>query len=250
VRFTFAVVGHDEAATVRGVLAMALAAARPRRDVVWFVDSGSTDGSARLAASLGVEVVDAPYGKGRAIGAALERCREGRIVLLDADVQEAERNLALVLRDAARVRPEADMIVGQTSERAARGVYRRLVEAFFEEMPPLRIPLSGFRVLDASRDYGSLPPGYGVEAHLNLHVALTGGQVAACELGAQRGPQRGRAHRSRIAADVARALLDLAESHGRLAPGQRPRWEAWVDAFIATADTAPMAGRLGAGAGV
>lgn len=238
-KFTFAVVGHDEATTMTGVLTMAFAAARPGKDAVWFVDSGSTDGSAQLAASLGAEVVRAPLGKGRAIAAALERCREGRIVLLDADVRHAERNLALALREAAQGHPDAGMIVGQPSEPPARGVYHHLSRAFFPEAPRMRVPLSGFRVLDATLDHGSLPPGYGVEAHLNLRAAVTGGSTETCELGAQRGAQRGRAHMARVAADVARAVLDLAESHRRLASEQRPRWDAWVGAFIAEPDRAP-----------
>lgn len=238
-RLTFAVVGHDEAATMAGVLTMAFAAARPGQDAVWFIDSDSTDGSAQLAASLGAEVVRAPLGKGRAITAVLERCREGRIVLLDADVAHAERNLALALREAAQAHPGAAMIVGQPSEPPARGVYHHLSRALFPEAPPMRVPLSGFRVLDATRGHGRLPPGYGVEAHLNLQTAVTGGSTETCELGAQRGAERGRPHMSRVAADVARAVLDLAESHRRITSGQRQRWDAWVSAFIAEPDRSP-----------
>jgi hypothetical protein len=239
VRFTFAVVGHDEAATMTGVLAMAIAAARRGQDDVWFVDSGSTDGSARVAAALGVEVIQAPLGKGRAIAAALGRCRDGRIVLLDADVRDAERNLALTLRQAAEAHPDADMIVGQPTEPAARGVYHHLSRALFPEVPLMRVPLSGFRVLDATRDHGSLPHDYGVEAHLNVRTAVTGGSVETCEIGAQQGADRGREHMARVAADVARGMLDLAETHGRLATGERARWDRWVDAFIAAPDRAP-----------
>jgi glycosyltransferase involved in cell wall biosynthesis len=48
--FTFAVVGHNEAATLRYSMAQALAAAAPGEEV-WFVDSGSTDDSLDVAAS-------------------------------------------------------------------------------------------------------------------------------------------------------------------------------------------------------
>src|SRR5262245_16389662 len=68
-RFTFAVVGHNEAATLPTALEQALDAAEPD-DHVWFVDSASDDGSADVARARGAAVVVAPLGKGREIGRA------------------------------------------------------------------------------------------------------------------------------------------------------------------------------------
>jgi glycosyltransferase involved in cell wall biosynthesis len=245
-RFTFAVVGRDEAATLGRVLEMAFAAARPG-DAVWFVDSASADDSARLAAAAGAEVVAAPAGKGRAIAAALARCREGRLVLLDADLEHAEHNLAVLLRDAALADPGAAMVVGEVAPRSKRSsvspfLYQPLATALFPEAPVLRKPLSGFRVLDAERDHGAVPDGYGAEAHLNLEVAATGGRVHRCELGPYRGPLRGYAHIPVLAADVAAAVLDAAEVHGRLAGGERPAWDEWAAGVLRVIGAQPRPG--------
>jgi glycosyltransferase involved in cell wall biosynthesis len=164
VRFAFAVIGRDEAATLPGVLGMAFAAAR-RGDEVWFVDGASSDGSAALASSLGARVVAAPDGKGRAVAAALERCSADRLVLIDGDVQHAERNLALGLRSAAEADPDAAMVVGQAGTAGGKRssispcLYGPLVTALFPEVPEMAKPLSGFRVLDPARDHGALPAG-------------------------------------------------------------------------------------------
>jgi glucosyl-3-phosphoglycerate synthase len=241
---TFAVVGRDEEATLARALEQALAAARPG-DSVWFVDSASSDGSAALARSLGVEVVAAPAGKGRAVAVALGWLGTEWLCLLDADLQWSERNLAAALRDAA-LGGDADMVVGELSfpRRSSVGpaLYRPLVGALFGEVLPLRKPLSGYRVLRAGLAVGDLPAGYGVEAHLNVAVALSGARTAAVELGGYRGPLRGYRNIPVAAADVAAALLDLAVAHGRIRPGARPAWEAWVEEVLAVIRDQPGEG--------
>jgi hypothetical protein len=75
-------------------------------------------------------------------------------------------------------------------------------------------PLSGFRVPRTSLGLGVLPPGFGVEAHLNLAAALShGAVVSTVDLGSYRGRF---AYKPRMGDEVARALLNLAERHGRL----------------------------------
>ena len=76
-------------------------------------------------------MVAAPLGKGRAIATAFERCREGSLCLIDADVSAREHNIPLLLRRAAAA-SDAEMVVGQVDATGKRGsvstgVYRPLV---------------------------------------------------------------------------------------------------------------------------
>jgi glucosyl-3-phosphoglycerate synthase len=236
-RFTFAVVGHDEAATLAGVLEQALAAGEPG-DEVWFVDSASSDDSAAIAAGLGVEVVSAPLGKGAAIATALGRLTDGSLCVLDADIEDSAENPAALLRRAAAA-SAAEMVVGQIDPGVKRGsvsvgVYRPLVGALFPEAmePRMAKPLSGFRVLRAGVDYGELPCGYGVETHLNIAVAVAGGRVELCALGVHRDPVR-YARYAEVGREIAATVLDLAERHGRLDPRRRTEWEAWLEPVFA-----------------
>jgi glycosyltransferase involved in cell wall biosynthesis len=245
------VVGHDEAGTLARVLEQALAAAGPA-DEVWFVDSASTDDSAQIAAALGVEVVSAPLGKGRAIATALERCRGGYLCLGDADLERSSENIALRLREAA-IASDAEMVVGEVDLPPGRprtvtpAIYRTLVGALFPEAERLELekPLSGFRVLRAGVDVGALPPGFGVETHLNVHLAATGREVARCPVGDYCGRLRGALHVAAVGADVAGAILDLAELHGRIDPSARRRWDDWAEAVLAVIREQPEEGDYG-----
>jgi glycosyltransferase involved in cell wall biosynthesis len=237
------VVGHDEAATLGAVLEQCRAAARPG-DEVWFVDSASTDASAAIAADAGVAVVPAPLGKGNAVAAAIAHHGDGWLILVDADIEDSERSIPAALRDAA-AGSAADMIVGQVETPGKRRsvtphLYGPLVRELFPETPPLDRPLSGFRALRAGLPVGDLPGGYGVEAHLNVQVAVTGGRIEALPLGAHRGPIRGYAHIGRAAHEIADALLDLAAAHGRIA--ERAAWEAWTARVLAAIDDQPAEG--------
>jgi glycosyltransferase involved in cell wall biosynthesis len=243
--FTFAVIGHDEAATLGAVLRQAQEAARAG-DQVWFVDSASTDGSAGIAESLGIETVAAPPGKGRAVAvalaAALDRGRGGLVALVDADLEASEHDIPHLLRAAVDdgAAHDVDLLVGQFHEPARRRsvtpfLYRPLTAALFPEaaLLGLRVPLSGFRVVRPEAVVGPLPPGYGVETHLNVSFAVARRGVARCELGWYRGPLRGYRNAGVIAADVSRAVLDLAELHDRLQPSMRPAWDEWAQDLVA-----------------
>jgi glucosyl-3-phosphoglycerate synthase len=242
-RCTFAVIGHNEAATVGDVVEQCRTAARPG-DSVLFVDSASTDESAQVAARAGAEVLPAPLGKGRAVAAAIGWHREGWLILVDADVEESEVSIPAALRDAA-ARSVADMIVGQVDTPGKRRsvtphLYEPLVRALFPEAPVLDRPLSGFRALRAGLELGDLPQDYGVEAHLNVQVALQGGSIEILPLGTHRGPIRDYAHIGRAAHDIGDALLDLAVAHGRIA--DRMAWEAWAARVLAAIDDQPGEG--------
>lgn len=50
---------------------------------IYVVDSGSTDGTARLARQAGAKVISVPKGKGVAIKAVVRQVRHSMIVMLD-----------------------------------------------------------------------------------------------------------------------------------------------------------------------
>jgi glycosyltransferase involved in cell wall biosynthesis len=248
--FTFAVVGRDEEATVATALGYALEAAEPG-DRVWFVDSASSDRSAAIAASLDVEVVAAPEGKGRAMQAAFDHQRADRpddhLVFLDADYEWSERNIPAAVRDAV-VRTDADLVVGTYGEADRRrvvtpAVYLPLVTALAPEaLDGIDIALSGFRAVRPSVLRSPLPPGYGAETHLNLEAAFGGDRVLSCDVGGFRGSLRGYRNIPAILDDVADAILDSAIRHGRLSADARPLWKDWLEPVRALVAAQPGPG--------
>jgi glucosyl-3-phosphoglycerate synthase len=231
---TYAVMGRDEGRTLEIALGQALEAAEDG-DRVWFVDSASSDGSADIARRLGVEVLPAPAGKGRAVAVAVEHCGGGPLCLLDADIDESSCNIAAALADAWRA-TGADMVIGtffwpDRPLNITRSIHGPLVRALFPEYVDLLAPqpLSGFRVLDTSFPLGRLPAGYGLECHLNVHVAATGGRIAWVDLGTYRGPLR---FRATMAPEIGEAILDVAEAQGRITPSQRAEWDAWLQPVL------------------
>jgi glucosyl-3-phosphoglycerate synthase len=236
---TFAVIGHNESDTLERVLDQAWEAAGPG-DSVWFVDSDSSDGSAAQASRLCAEVVRAGRGKGRAMAAAVDRCETTHICFLDADLVSTTRNVPLALRDELE-RSGASMVIadfewhGDGVMSHVVGIWRPLVGDLFPEALVVspRFPLSGFRVLDVELARGPLPPGFGAETHLNIRAAVEGRRTATVDVGLFVGAIR---RQPALSADMANAIFDLAESHGRLDPAMRPRWQDWVghvDAVIA-----------------
>lgn len=123
-------------------------------------------------------------------------------------------------------------------------IYRPLIGALFPSVAALHepTPLSGFRVISVAAVGGALPPGYGVETHLNVSLALAGRSIAVTDLGIFEGNLRAYANVPAIGRDVARTLLDLAVRTGRLASELRPLWEAWVEEAIALIETQPPPG--------
>jgi glycosyltransferase involved in cell wall biosynthesis len=230
--FTFAVVGRDEEKTLARVIEQAREAAIPG-DRVWFVDSGSRDRSVAVARRLGVEVIHAPEGKGRAVAVAIDRCDPGYICLLDADLTEWTTNIPATLR-AAAVATGADMVVGDFRNERRRmitpSIYVPLVDALFPDYQGLHAgtPLSGLRALNASIPIGEAPGGYGIETHLNLAVAAAGGSIAVAELGYVRDPLRDYANVEEVGGEVIAAILDFAVAMGRLDTELRSSWEGWA----------------------
>ncbi|MGH9026579.1 MAG: glycosyltransferase [Acidimicrobiia bacterium] len=245
-RFTFAVVGHNEEATLANAVAQ-VSDAVESGDEVWYIDSASTDRSAAVADSLGVSVVSAPLGKGRAMATALARCRDGYMCFVDADLEASEVNIPQRLREVAAA-SGADMVVGAFHEPKRRlavtpGLYLPLLRSLFpERVDDLSFPLSGFRALRTGLPIRPLPPGYGAETHLNVEVPSAGCQLVECELGVFQGNLRDYANIPTIGTDVAAALLDLGEAHGRLAPAARPAWNAWAADVVAVLRSQPPVG--------
>ena len=249
--FTYAVLGRDEAELLPNALRQALAAARPGDQVV-FVDSASSDESAAVAAGLGVRRVDAPAGKGRAVALVLDTATTDHVVFVDADIENSERNIPAALRHAAE-RSGADLVVGDIdwAERPmlnSANVYRPLVGALFPEVlePVGGFPFSGFRVLRTAFDWGPIPPGFGVDAHLNVTAAARGGRIVSEPLGRYWGPVR---PKRLLGREVGAAILDAAVADGRLSRGCRAQWDAWVEHVVESiaagdADGAAAAARL------
>lgn len=224
---------HNEADRLPYPLGLAFEAAGPR-DRVWFVDSASTDDSAAVAAKLGAEVVSAPIGKGRAVARAIDLCQEGYLCLIDGDLEPSGANFPALLKEAV-LRERPGMAIGESRQRGRRRsvipyVYRPLLGALFPEALDLfgDAPLSGFRALDMDVQLGRIPPGYGLEAHLNVMVSLSGRQTTVVPLPQCNGPLRGYANAAPAALDVAEAILDLAVERGRLDSRARPLWDSWV----------------------
>ena len=230
--FTFAIVAHDEAETLAGALDQCRLASGPG-DEVWFVDSASSDGSAQIAASAGVERVAAPLGKGRAVAEAYARCATDYLCLLDGDLHASGANIAEALADAVALRP-VDMVVGQfwdpepTILSGTLGLYTPLMQTFFPECEDRfgSRPLSGFRALRTGLDLGAVPPGYGLEAHLNCQMLIAGAETAIGDIGWYQGAYR---RKTSMAIEIADGVLDQAERCSRLPASERTAWDEWVD---------------------
>lgn len=225
---TFAVIGHNEERFLEESIRQTQEAAGPG-DEVWFVDSGSTDGSAALAARLGADVMTVAAGKGRGVAAALARQGSGPVCFVDADIEWSEANIPAQLAAA----DEADLVVADFDWREKRflantvAVYNPLVAGLFPEAAGRfgPKPFSGFRRVRAELPLGPLPPGFAVEAYTNVKAVLAGASVEVIDLGGYKGPLR---NKSGLGWEIGQALLDLAERTGRLSPSLRPLWNDWL----------------------
>ena len=237
VNVTFAVVGRNEAPTLRTSLSQALAAAEPGDRVV-FVDGGSSDESRAIASSLGVEAVEAGPGKGRAIAAAAANAGDSALCTIDADIEWSEVNIPAALR-AAYFRTGADTVLAAFTQKVrARtiipAIYRPLVSTLFPEALHVGgdTPITGFRIMGPGLTTPDVPVGYGVETFLNVRLALDGRSIETIDVGLYDGPLKGYANLERMAADVVEAILDLAVAERRLDPSMRAAHEEWVAPVI------------------
>jgi glucosyl-3-phosphoglycerate synthase len=245
-RFTFAVVGRDEARTLPGVIEQARQAAGPG-DEVWFVDSASRDNSVELARELGVEVIEGGPGKGHAMAAALARCQLDYICFIDADLYLWETNVPAALRQAV-LSSGAEMVVGSFTNRRVRMItpliYWPLVDLLFPDYGRVSdpVPMSGLRALATRAGPDGLPDGYGVETYLNLAVAAAGARVTVTHLGEVRDSLRGYANVREVGEAVIRTILDFAVAAERLTAEGKGILEAWALALLSAMATAAAAG--------
>jgi glucosyl-3-phosphoglycerate synthase len=233
---TFAILGHNEAATISNTVQQARAAAGPG-DRVLAVDSGSTDDTAAVARRAGADVLTAPAGKGLAMAAAVAATDSPWICFLDGDVEPGSPNYAAALRVGVE-QTQADHLIGEFTDPAGSvlsntyAVYEPLVAGLFPEAAGRfgSKPLTGFRAVRHKFLHpAEFPPGFGIEAHLNLSVLLQGGSHQVVPIGRYNGPFRYKPH---MGLEIAAAVLDLAERAGRLNPARRPAWQAWVDEAV------------------
>ncbi|GGL68757.1 hypothetical protein GCM10010129_10210 [Streptomyces fumigatiscleroticus] len=246
--FTFVIPAHNEEPTVATIVGQALDAARPG-DRVLVVDSGSTDGTARRAREAGAEVLAGPLGKGAAMNAALATVHTEWTCFLDADLERSQHNLAALLRDAAE-RSGADHVLGDfeydypgTILATTFTIYEPLTARFFPEVGAVGAnALTGYRAVRTRCVRTPLPKDFGVEAYLNISVALAGGTADVCHLGEI--GSRYRPHGGSMATEIGTRILDLAQEHGRLDPERRPAWDGWLrDGVAAIAPTRADEGR-------
>jgi glucosyl-3-phosphoglycerate synthase len=235
---TFVISGHNESAMIGNAVQQARAAAGPH-DRVLAVDSGSADDTAAVARRAGAEVLTAPAGKGLAMAVAVAAIDSPWVCFLDADLAPGPPNYAAALR-AGIERAQADHLLGEFSEPFSGllsntyAVYEPLVAGLFPEAARRfgSRPLTGFRAVRRSfLRSGEFPPGFGVEAYLNLSVLLQGGSHEVIPIGCYNGPFR---YKPYMGLEIAAAILDLAEQAGRLSSLRRPEWQAWVDEAVTT----------------
>lgn len=229
--FTFAIVGHNEEETVGAAVRQARAAAEAGDRVV-FVDSASTDATADVARRAGAEVLPAPLGKGAAMAAIAETADTEWICFLDADMVDTTHNIPGLLRSAA-TRTRADHVLGDfecglgVTLSNTIAVYQPLIAALFPEIDGKLggKPLTGFRGVRRGFLPAGLPSGYGVEAAVNIRVAMSGGRSVVQPVGRYTGKVK--RHPS-MGQEIAETVLAAAEQHGRIAASARPAWQAWV----------------------
>ena len=145
------VAARDEAERI-GRTVSALREAFPDAEVV-VADDGSRDGTAAEAEAAGARVVRLPRrGKGQALTLAERACREGPLLLCDADLAGDLRPL---------VEADGDLVVAVFARRTggglgvAKGVSRALIE--LRGGRRMREPLSGQRALSPEARRGLLP---------------------------------------------------------------------------------------------
>lgn len=229
----FAVMGHNEAATLKHALDQAKEAAGPG-DEVWFVDSASTDGSQAIARRNHVKHIRAPIGKGRAMRHAFELLTTEFICFVDADLVSSSKNIPLTLAEVARS-GTFDMIIGDFDDTNLGcntiGIYTPIVASLFPEASGRygSKPLSGFRVIRKAAGLGRVPDDFGVESFLNISFNLSSARVYVCPVGAYEGRFLFKPH---MGSEIAMALLDLAVLHKRLDEEYRPAWDEWIAEIV------------------
>ena len=175
---TVLVAARDEEERI-GRTVEGLREAFPGAEVV-VADDGSCDRTAAAASDAGARVVSLPRrGKGQALTLAERSCREGLLLLCDADLTGDLRPL---------VAAEADVAIARFARRVggglglAKGVARALVE--LRGGRRMDEPLSGQRLLSVRGRAQVFPvaAGFGVEARMTIDALRAGLDVREVEI--------------------------------------------------------------------
>jgi len=175
---TVLVAARDEERRI-GRTVTALREAFPEAEVV-VADDGSRDRTAAVAAESGARVVSFPRrGKGQALTLAERGCRQGPLLLCDADLVGDLRRL---------VAADADLAVARFARRAggglglAKGLGRAVIA--LRGGRTLTEPLSGQRALSARARAEVFPvaAGFGVETRMTIDALRAGLDVCELEL--------------------------------------------------------------------
>jgi glycosyltransferase involved in cell wall biosynthesis len=213
---------NDEAARIADTVAAARALGGDPRVLV--IDDGSTDETAKHAASAGAEVLrlERNVGKGAALDAGLDAVSDDAdvLVLLDGDLGESAAQGALLL--APVLSGEADMTVAvfpKTDAKAGFGLVKGLARWGIARMGhgfEADAPLSGQRAMTRAC-WEQVTPfafGYGVEVALTVRALRAGLRVrevpTTMSHAATGRDVAGFAHRGRQFLHVASALTRLA----------------------------------------
>jgi len=229
--FTFLIPAHDEQDTIATIVGQAQQAAQPG-DRVLVIDSASTDTTAQRAAAAGADVLRGPIGKGAAIAAGITAIDTEWACLLDSDLVSSTGNVPAMLRHAA-VASGADQVLGDyeyadpaTILASTFTIYEPIVAEFFPEVGDLGAnSLTGYRAVRHAYLDGLLPIDFGMEAYLNISIAVAGGTTTVQHLGVITSRFRRKSH---MHLEIGRSILDLAVARGRLDPDDRPLWDAWI----------------------
>jgi glycosyltransferase involved in cell wall biosynthesis len=144
----------NEAAALAELLPR-LRAAQPEAQII-VVDDGSTDATAEVCTSAGLEVLSQPYSMGN--GAAIKRGARAALgetlVFMDADGQHDPADITRLL---AKLEQGYDMVVGARSWAGQAGVGRGVANAIYNRLASwmtgfqVRDLTSGFRVVRADK---------------------------------------------------------------------------------------------------
>ena len=206
-RLTVLVAARDEEQRIGRTVA-ALREAFPGAEVV-VADDGSRDRTAAVASDAGARVVSLPRrGKGQALTLAERECREGPLLLCDADLAGDLRPL---------VAAEADLAVARFAWRVggglgvAKGIARALIG--FRGGRRVAEPLSGQRALSARAraDLFPVAAGFGVETRMTIDALRAGLDFREVESDLEHRPTgrdlAGFVHRGRQLRDLLLATL-------------------------------------------
>lgn len=209
----------DEAEAIPGVLAAMPAGYRP---IV--VDNDSADGSGRIAAELGAEVVSEPRrGFGAACFAGLEAAGDGVVCFMDCDgsldpadlprlVAELERGADLAL-GARRAEWGAWPLHARVANRVLAFELRRRTDAALTDIGPMRAADR-----EALRGLGIRDRRSGWPLEMVLRALAAGWEVAELPV-----PYRNRSGRSKVTGTVRGTVQAIADMSAQLREFESPR---------------------------